>query len=286
MKQVAPTEVTVLLLGETGTGKGVIARAIHNASTHKDRPLIQVNCGALAPTLIESELFGHEKGAFTGAQTRKIGRFEIARGTTLFLDEIGELSLGLQVRLLRVLHDGEFERVGGTTTVRSEVRIIAATNKDLEKEVEAGRFRRDLWYRLNIFPIHVPPLRERMDDLPALVNFFVEKYAKKMGKHFDVIPQKDMKALQAHFWPGNVQGGREHDRTGADHEPRRASPIRAAEGGLGPAAAEPEPSRYGSAVYYQCARRSVMADRRHWWCRAASPYQCEHLKVQNEEAWH
>ena len=204
-KQVASTDVTVLILGETGTGKGLIARAIHDSSKRKERPLIQVNCAALAPTLIESELFGYEKGAFTGAHARKIGRFEMAQGTTLFLDEIGEMPLDLQAKLLRVLQDGEFERVGGTMTIKSNVRIIAATNKNLEKEAEAGRFRLDLWYRLNVFPIHVPPLRERTEDIPLFVNFFVDKYGKWIGRHFDTISQKTIKALQAHSWPGNIR---------------------------------------------------------------------------------
>ena len=204
--QVAPTDATVLLLGETGTGKGVVAKAIHNASRHRDRPLVQVNCAALTPTLIESELFGHEKGAFTGAHERKIGRFELARGTTLFLDEIGDLPLDLQAKLLRVLQEREFERVGGTTTIRIDnVRIIAATNKDLQKEVTSGRFRQDLWYRLNVFPIVIPPLRDRLDDIPLFVSFFVQKYAKVMGKGFDNISQNTLRALQAYSWPGNIR---------------------------------------------------------------------------------
>ena len=205
VKQVAPTNVNVLLLGETGTGKGLIARAIHNASKCKDRPLVQVNCATLTPTLIESELFGYERGAFTGAHARKIGRFELANGTTLFLDEIGELPLDLQAKLLRVLQDGEFERVGGTATIRTNVRVIAATNRDLRKEVDTGRFRQDLWYRLNVFPIHVPPLRERLDDIPLFVKFFVDKYGKWMGKQFDTISQKTIKALQRYAWPGNIR---------------------------------------------------------------------------------
>jgi formate hydrogenlyase transcriptional activator len=205
VRQVAPTDATVLVLGETGTGKGLIARAIHNASKRKRRPLVQVNCAALAPTLIESELFGHEKGSFTGAHQRKIGRFELAQGTTLFLDEIVELSLDLQAKLLRVLQDGEFERVGGTATIKTDARVITATNKDLQKEVEAGRFRRDLWYRLNVFPIYVPPLRERLEDIPLFVNFFVTKYSKRTGKRFDVIPRKAIKALENYSWPGNIR---------------------------------------------------------------------------------
>jgi formate hydrogenlyase transcriptional activator len=205
VKQVAPTNATVLLTGETGTGKGVIARAIHNASGRNNRPLIQVNCAALAPGLIESELFGHEKGAFTGAVVRKIGRFELADGTTLFLDEIGDLPLDLQAKLLRVLQEGEFERVGGTPTLKTDVRIIAATNKDLQKEADEGRFRSDLWYRLSVFPIHVPPLRERRDDIPALISYFVNKYEKRVGKRFNTISRKMVSAAQGYSWPGNIR---------------------------------------------------------------------------------
>jgi formate hydrogenlyase transcriptional activator len=205
VRQVAPTDATVLILGETGTGKGLIARAIHNVSGRKDRPLMQVNCAALSPNLIESELFGHEKGAFTGALSRRIGRFESARGTTLFLDEVGELPQELQAKLLRVLQDGEFERVGGSTTLRTDARIVAATNRNLEEEVKAGRFRSDLWYRLSIFPIHVPPLRERLEDIPLFLRFFVDKYGKWIGKTFDVIPQKTVEALKCYHWPGNIR---------------------------------------------------------------------------------
>jgi formate hydrogenlyase transcriptional activator len=205
VKQVAPTNAIVLLLGETGTGKGLIARAIHNASKRKDRPLMQVNCAALTPSLIESELFGHEKGAFTGAAGKRVGRFEAAHGTTLFLDEIGDLPLELQPKLLRVLQDGEFERVGGTTTMKTDVRVIAATNKDLEKEVEEGRFRRDLWYRLSIFPVAIPSLRERVEDIPLFLSWFVKKYSAWMGKQFDTVPVKVIKALQSYSWPGNIR---------------------------------------------------------------------------------
>ena len=205
VQQVAPTNATVLVLGETGTGKGLVARAIHNASRRRDRPLIQVNCAALSPALVESELFGHEKGAFTGAATRRVGRFELADGTTLFLDEIGELPLDLQAKLLRVLQDGEFERVGGSSTHRADVRIIAATNRDLEKEVESGRFRSDLWYRLSVFSISIPPLRERVEDIPLFVNWFVEKYAKQTGKRVGRISKGTLRALETYSWPGNVR---------------------------------------------------------------------------------
>jgi transcriptional regulator with GAF, ATPase, and Fis domain len=205
VKQVAPTNASVLLTGETGTGKGVIARAIHNASGRSNRPLIQVNCAALAPGLIESDLFGHEKGAFTGAVARRAGRFEMASGSTLFLDEIGELPLDLQAKLLRVIQEGEFERVGGTTTLKTDVRIIAATNKDLHEEVDNGRFRSDLWYRLSVFPISMPPLRERIVDIPFLINHFVSKHEKKTGKRFETLSQKAMKSLQSYPWPGNIR---------------------------------------------------------------------------------
>ncbi len=205
VRQVASTNATVLVLGETGTGKGLIARAIHNASARKDRPLIQVNCAALAGGLIESELFGHEKGAFTGAQLNRAGRFELANGTTLFLDEIGDLPLELQPKLLRVLQEGEFERVGGSATIKTDVRIVAATNKDLEEEVESGRFRKDLWYRLNVFPICVPPLRERLQDIPLFVRFFLKKYGKWIGKKFDSVDENTIRALQTYSWPGNIR---------------------------------------------------------------------------------
>ena len=167
--------------------------------------MIQVNCASLSPNLIESELFGYEKGAFTGAMSRRIGRFELARGTSLFLDEIGDLPFEMQSKLLRVIQDGEFERVGGSNTIKTDARIIAATNRDLEKEVEESRFRKDLWYRLNVFPIYIPPLRERMDDIPLFVSFFVDKYGKWIGKKFDVVSHKTIKALQRYSWPGNIR---------------------------------------------------------------------------------
>lgn len=205
VRQVAPTNANVLLLGETGTGKGLFARAIHNESIRRDRPFMQVNCAALAPSLIESELFGHEKGAFTGAALKRIGRFEAAHGTTLFLDEVGELSSELQAKLLRVLQDGEFERVGGSAAIKTDVRIIAATNRNLEKEVETGRFRQDLWYRLSTFPIHIPPLRQRLEDIPLFLEFFINKYSKWMGKRFDMVSRKTIQELQRYSWPGNIR---------------------------------------------------------------------------------
>lgn len=205
VQQVAPTDSAVLILGETGTGKELIARAIHHAGRRSERPLIKVNCATLTPNLIESELFGHEKGAFTGAEARRVGRFELAHGATLFLDEIGELPLELQPKLLRVLQEGEFERLGGCQTIRADVRIIAATNRNLEKEVERGRFRSDLWYRLNTFPISIPPLRQRLEDIPLFVHHFVNKYGTKIGKRFNKIPKKMIDRLERYSWPGNIR---------------------------------------------------------------------------------
>ncbi len=205
VEQVAGTDSTVLILGETGTGKELMARAIHNDSPRKARPLVKVNCAALPPNLIESELFGHERGAFTGAQTRHIGRFEVADGSTIFLDEIGELPLELQTKLLQVIQDGEFSRLGSTRTIKVDVRVIAATNRDLEAEVRQGRFREDLFYRLNVFPITVPALRDRTEDIPLLALFFTEKVSKRMGKSIEQIPQSVMKTLQDYSWPGNVR---------------------------------------------------------------------------------
>ena len=204
-EQVAPTNATVLLLGETGTGKELIAAAIHNLSTRKERPLITVNCAALPPNLLESELFGREKGAFTGAETRQIGRFEIADGSTLCLDEIGELPLEMQAKLLRVIQHGTFERLGSSKTINVDVRIVATTNRNLEEEILHGRFRKDLYYRLNVFPITVPPLRQRTEDIPLLVQAFVERYSRKMGKQITSISKETMRALQSYPWPGNVR---------------------------------------------------------------------------------
>ena len=205
VEQVAATDSAVLVLGETGTGKELISRAIHSNSLRKARPLVKVNCATLPSHLIESELFGHERGAFTGAQTRQMGRFEVANGTSIFLDEIGELPLELQTKLLRVLQDGEFERLGSPREIKVDVRVIAATNRDLEAEVRQGRFRKDLFYRLNVFPITVPPLRDRTEDIPLLADFFVEKVSKRMGKSIELIPEGVMKKLQAYPWPGNIR---------------------------------------------------------------------------------
>ncbi len=205
VEQIAASDTTVLILGETGTGKELAARAIHDLSLRKNRTLVKVNCAALSANLIESELFGHEKGAFTGSVSRHLGRFEVANGATLFLDEIGELPLELQSKLLRVLQEGEFERLGSTQTIKVNTRIITATNRNLEEEVKKGRFREDLWYRLNIFPITMPSLRERMDDIPLLVHAFVKKISRRLGKTIEIIPVSVMKTLQHYPWPGNVR---------------------------------------------------------------------------------
>ena len=202
---VAGTDATVLICGETGTGKEVVARAIHSSSSQKDKALVKVNCAALPATLIESELFGHEKGAFTGAVARKIGRFELANGGTIFLDEIGDLPLELQAKLLRVLQEEEFERVGGSATIRVKVRVIAATNRDLLEAMQEERFRPDLYYRLAVFPLELPPLRERRDDIALLAKFFAQTIGKKLGKRIETIPDDAMMRLKAYSWPGNIR---------------------------------------------------------------------------------
>jgi formate hydrogenlyase transcriptional activator len=205
IEQVAPTDSAVLITGETGTGKELVAQAIHRLSPRKDKPLITVNCAALPPTLIESELFGHEKGAFTNAAARKIGRFELANGGTIFLDEIGELPIDLQAKLLRVLEAQELERVGGTQPVKLNVRVLAATNVNIEQAAKQGLFRSDLFYRLNVFPIRIPPLRDRRDDIPMLARHFVKKYSERHRKTVTRIGSHTLKALGSYDWPGNVR---------------------------------------------------------------------------------
>jgi formate hydrogenlyase transcriptional activator len=205
VQQVAATDTTVLILGETGTGKELIARALHSASSRKDRPLIKVDCASLPSNLIENELFGHEKGAFTGAAEKKIGRMELANGGTVFLDEIGELPLELQSKLLRVLQESSFERVGGTQTIKADIRVVAATNRKLKDDVRKGLFREDLWYRLNVFSITTPPLRERQEDIPLLVDWFVQQSCKKLGKKIQRISNPALKILQNYDWPGNIR---------------------------------------------------------------------------------
>src|SRR5438093_3647608 len=205
VETVAPTDSTVFIRGETGTGKELIARALHQLSPRRDRTFAKINCAAIPTGLLESELFGHEKGAFTGAITQRVGRFELANGGTLFLDEVGDIPLELQPKLLRALQEQEFERLGGTRTIKVDVRLVAATNRDLARLVEEQRFRDDLYYRLNVFPIHVPSLRERAEDIPALVRFFVQRLARPMNRHVEVIPSETLEALRRYGWPGNVR---------------------------------------------------------------------------------
>jgi DNA-binding NtrC family response regulator len=202
---VAPTESTVLILGETGTGKELIARAIHATSSRSQRPFVKLNCAAIPTGLLESELFGHEKGAFTGAIAQRIGRFELADGGTIFLDEVGDIPLELQTKLLRVLQEREFERLGSTRTLRTDARLIAATNRDLREMVEQQKFREDLFYRLNVFPIDVPALRERPQDIPLLVNHFAQRFARRMNRTIETIPAETMAALTRYPWPGNIR---------------------------------------------------------------------------------
>jgi formate hydrogenlyase transcriptional activator len=203
--RVAPTDTTILVTGETGTGKELVAHAIHKRSLRSGRALVKVNCAALPSELIASELFGHEKGAFTGALQQRIGRFEAASGGTIFLDEIGELNPEMQIALLRVLQEKEFERVGGNRTIQTDVRVIAATNRDLNGEVAEGRFRMDLYYRLNVFPIHVPSLRERPDDIPILVDYFVSRFSSRMGKRIRQIDKTTLDTMLGYSWPGNIR---------------------------------------------------------------------------------
>jgi formate hydrogenlyase transcriptional activator len=205
VERVAPTDSTVLIQGETGTGKELIARAIHNISSRCGRPFVKLNCAAIPFDLLESELFGHEKGAFTGAIAQKIGRFEMADKGTLFLDEIGDIPLALQPKLLRVLQEQEFERLGSARTHQVDVRLVAATNRDLADMVKRGEFRSDLYYRVNVFPILLPPLRARSEDIPALVSHFVEVYGRRMGKQIDHIPPATISALSSYQWPGNIR---------------------------------------------------------------------------------
>jgi formate hydrogenlyase transcriptional activator len=203
--KVAPTESTILITGETGTGKELFARAIHKRSPRAGRAFVSVNCAAVPPSLIASELFGHEKGAFTGALQKRVGRFELADGGTIFLDEVGELPLETQVALLRVLQEREFERVGGSQTVRVDVRVIAATNRELEAAIASGDFRNDLFYRLNVFPIEVPSLRDRREDIPLLVEYFIDRYASREGKKFRSVTRATLDLLQGYDWPGNIR---------------------------------------------------------------------------------
>jgi formate hydrogenlyase transcriptional activator len=205
IKRVAPTDANVLIEGETGTGKELIARAVHNLSSRRGHSFVRLNCAAIPLDLLESELFGHEKGAFTGAIAQRIGRFELADKGTLFLDEVGDMPAALQPKLLRVLQEQEFERLGGTRTHRVDVRLVAATNRNLAEMMERGEFREDLYYRLNVFPVFLPPLRERREDVPALVQHFVEVFGRRMGRQIEHVPQETMSALSSYEWPGNIR---------------------------------------------------------------------------------
>jgi formate hydrogenlyase transcriptional activator len=205
ISRVAPRDVTVLIFGESGTGKELVARAIHRTSSRAHKPCVAINCAALAETLLESELFGHEKGAFTGAIAQKVGRFELANKGTLFLDEVGDIPLELQPMLLRALQEHEFERLGGVRTIKVDVRLVAATNRDLSQMIASREFRSDLYYRLSVFPLSVPSLRERTGDIPKLVRYFTQKYAQRMNKRIDTIPSAAMEALVSYGWPGNVR---------------------------------------------------------------------------------
>jgi len=205
ISKVAPSDSTVLITGETGTGKELVARAIHRRSNRSSRTFVSVNCAAIPRELIASELFGHEKGAFTGATQQRLGRFELANGGTLFLDEVGELPSETQIALLRVLQEHEFERVGGTRPIRTDVRVIAATNRDLQAAISVGSFRSDLFYRLNVFPIEIPSLRERRADIPLLVEYFIDRYARKAGKHITTVEKRTLQVLQSYPWPGNIR---------------------------------------------------------------------------------
>src|SRR5215470_13348003 len=205
LKTVAPTDSTILILGETGTGKELIARAIHNLSARRENTLVKVNCAAIPTGLLESELFGHEKGAFTGAIRQRIGRFELAHRGTIFLDEVGEIPLELQTKLLRVLQEREFERLGSSRTIKTDARLVAATNRDLARMVEEREFRADLYYRLNVFPLTVPALRERPEDIPLLVRHFVQQFARRMKRTIETIPSETMNAMVGYSWPGNIR---------------------------------------------------------------------------------
>ena len=254
VEQVAPTASTVLLRGETGTGKELVAHAIHINSPREHKPFVRVNCAALAPGILESELFGHEKGSFTGALQRRAGRFELADGGTLFLDEVGDLPMEVQIKLLRTLQEREFERVGGAETIKVDVRMVSATNRNLEKMIEEGEFREDLYYRLNVFPINLPPLRDRLDDLPVLAHHFVSKFARSMGTAVAGITPEGLAKLREYGWPGNVReleniieramilgrGG----EVGAQHLDfgRRAHAAATSSGSFAPVAAEPVPA--------------------------------------------
>ena len=291
MEVVAPTDATVLLQGETGTGKERLARAVHQLSARQDHPFVTVNCAAMPSGLLESELFGHERGAFTGALAQKLGRFELAHQGTLFLDEIGDLPFDLQPKLLRVLQEQEFERLGSTRTRRVDVRLVAATNRELTQMVEAQQFRGDLYYRLNVFPITVPPLRQRPEDIPLLVRHFVRHYARPLHKRIDTIPAEAMEALTHYHWPGNVR-----ELQNVIERAVILSPGPSPASGTGRAAAEPagpriarqspDPRRGRTRAHPQGPAGHQRGDRRAAWRRGAPRPPTHDVAVSPGEAWH
>ena len=267
VEQVAPTNSTVLLLGPTGTGKELFARAVHERSRRQARPLVRVNCAALPPALVESELFGHEKGAFTGAVSTRQGRFELADGGTIFLDEIGDLTADVQVKFLRVLQEGEFERVGSSQTRKVDVRVIAATHQDLEAAVAEGRFRADLFYRLSVYPIRLPSLQQRVEDIPRLVWFFVNRHQRDLGRRITEIPVDVMDALQRHPWPGNVRELENVVERAMIASPGPVLQLDAPLSFAGVRLGEPDPERRGTAELLQDVERAhiaAMLDRCSW----------------------
>ena len=285
-QQVAPTDSSVLICGETGTGKELLAQAIHRQSHRRDHVMVKVNCAALPSGLVESELFGREKGAYTGALARQVGRFEVADGSTIFLDEIGELPPDVQVKLLRVLQEGEFERLGSPRTIKVNVRVIAATNRDLAEDVRKGRFREDLYYRLNVFPIRMPPLRERAEDVPLLVWAFLEDFSSRMGKKITQVPRKTMEALQRHPWPGNVRELRnvvEHATIITTGNTLRVPILDGCRAGRGPAA---DAGRRRARAHPPHARKHEVADQGAEGRRDDPRTQARHPVRPHEEAGH
>ena len=283
---VAPTDSTVLLLGETGTGKELVARAVHALSSRHGRNFIKLNCAAVPSGLLESELFGHEKGAFTGAVSQKVGRIELADKGTLFLDEIGELPLELQPKLLRVLQDREFERLGGIHTLHVDVRIISATNRDLQQDIADRKFREDLFYRLNVFPIQLPPLRERRSDIPMLVHHFVRKHAARMGKHIEAIPDETMDVLQNWILAGQHSRTGKHDRAHGDHDQGRHSGRAAGGTGCAAGSHRRQSHRDGTGAYHSDSCAKPMACCRAGWSSQPVGNQAHNAAIHAQALWH
>ncbi len=288
LSQVAPTNSTVLLLGPTGSGKELFARALHERSRRHARPLVRVNCAALPPTLVESELFGHEKGAFTGAVAMRQGRFELADGGTIFLDEIGDLSHDIQVKFLRVLQEGEFERVGSSRTRKVDVRVIAATHRNLEAAIADGSFRTDLYYRLSVYPIHLPSLQERAVDIPRLVWFFIHRHQRELGRRITKVPQSVMDALQHHTWPGNVrelENVIERAMIASDGEVLQLDePLAFRKPGTLQGRDLRQPRRRAARPHRGRARSVRLADQREGQCRRAAGTPSQHAALPHEEA--